>query len=158
MADAVSLRPVRESDLAIFYAHQRDPQALLMAAFDSRDHAEFMAHWHRILEDSATRLRAIVVGETPAGYVSSWIAEGEREIGYWIGREFWGRGVTTAALGLFLAEFPERPLRAFVARHNRASIQVLCKCGFRADAHRDTAPRAGQAVGYRAFRLDRAAD
>jgi len=55
----------------------------------------------------------------------------EREVGYWIGREHWGRGVATAALAAFVAEVTERPLFAHVVNSNAGSIRVLEKCGFR---------------------------
>ena len=39
--------------------------------------------------------------------------------------------MATRALSAFLREVPTRPLYAGVAEHNRASIRVLEKCGFR---------------------------
>ena len=66
-----------------------------------------------------------------AGNVVSFVNSGEREVGYWIGREFWGRGVATRALAGFLRLEARRPLCASVARHNVASIKVLQNCGFR---------------------------
>ncbi|HMG05814.1 MAG TPA: GNAT family N-acetyltransferase [Chthoniobacterales bacterium] len=61
----------------------------------------------------------------------SWTAEGKREVGYWIDRAFWGRGVATEALSAFLCLEQTRPLYAGVAKHNVASIRVLQKCGFK---------------------------
>jgi RimJ/RimL family protein N-acetyltransferase len=55
---------------------------------------------------------------------------GEREVGYWIGREYWGKGIATRALSEFLGHVKVRPLYAHVAKHNIASIRVLEKCGF----------------------------
>ncbi len=51
-------------------------------------------------------------------------------MGYWIGREFWGQGIASRALDLFLQEETRRPLYAHVAVHNLASRRVLEKCGF----------------------------
>ncbi len=65
-----------------------------------------------------------------AGNVVSWAHDGERDVGYWIGREYWSKGIATAALGALLAELRERPLFAHVAEHNVGSIRVLEKCGF----------------------------
>ena len=65
-----------------------------------------------------------------AGNIVSFVNSGEREVGYWIGREFWGRGVATRALAGFLRLEARRPLYAGVARHNAASIKVLENCGF----------------------------
>lgn len=60
---------------------------------------------------------------------------GERlELGYWIGRAFWGRGLATeAAVGLVDWAKYEWRKRVVVAGHfadNPASGQVLCKTGF----------------------------
>ena len=65
-----------------------------------------------------------------AGNIVSWEHDGERDVGYWIGREHWGEGVATAALGAFLTSSRTRPLFAHVAAHNVGSIRVLEKCGF----------------------------
>jgi len=54
----------------------------------------------------------------------------EREVGYWIGREFWGKGIATRALSQFLEIEKTRPLCAYVAKHNVGSRRVLEKCGF----------------------------
>ncbi len=101
-----------------------------MAAFPSRDHDAFMRHWAKVRGEPANITRTILCEGQVAGNIGSWIAEDRRLVGYWIGREFWGRGVATAALAALAAEVKERPLHAFVARHNLASIRVLEKCGF----------------------------
>ena len=41
--------------------------------------------------------------------------DGKRLVGYWIGREFWGKGLATKALAELLAEVTARPLHAYVA-------------------------------------------
>ncbi len=64
------------------------------------------------------------------GNIGSYVDEDRREVGYWLGREYWGRGHATAALALFLTEARERPLFAHVAAHNRGGARVLAKCGF----------------------------
>ena len=51
-------------------------------------------------------------------------------IGYWLGREFWGRGIASAAVLLLLRFESTRPLIARVAKHNLGSIRVLEKAGF----------------------------
>jgi RimJ/RimL family protein N-acetyltransferase len=126
----VVLREVVDSDLPIFFEHQRDPEAVRMAAFPSRDHDAFMTHWAKLRREPSNIIRTIVCDGQVAGNIGSWIAEDQRLIGYWIGREFWGRGVATAALAAFVAEVKERPLHAFVAKHNVGSIRVLEKCEF----------------------------
>src|SRR4029453_19193159 len=49
---------------------------------------------------------------------------------YWIGREFWGRGIATQALAVLLSAVKTRPLYARAAKDNIASLRVLEKCGF----------------------------
>lgn len=124
------LRDVDEADLAIFYEHQRDPEATRMAAWAARDRAAFDAHWRRVLADDAVTKRTIVFEGDVAGNIVCFQQGDKRLVGYWIGREFWGRGLATSALTELLAEVTERPLHAFVARANVASIRVVEKCGF----------------------------
>ena len=126
----VRLRPVIESDLLLFYEHQLDPEATHMAAFTARDHDAFMAHWRKIMADDSTIVRTILVEGEVAGNVVSWENYGNREVGYWIDKPFWGRGIATRALTLYLELVPVRPLHAHVAAHNLGSIRVLEKCGF----------------------------
>ena len=102
-----------------------------MAGFPARDRESFMAHWNRILEDDSVIKETILFRGEVAGNVVSFLHSGKREVGYWIGREFWGRGVATRALAEFLRLEERRPLYANVARHNVASIRVLENCGFR---------------------------
>ncbi len=130
MAGDVQLREVRASDLPLFFEFQRDPQATEMAAFPARDRETFDAHWVRVLGEPANTVRTIVVGDEVAGNVGSFDRLGVREVGYWIGRAHWGKGVATRALAAFLEEERTRPLYARVAAHNTASIRVLEKCGF----------------------------
>ena len=108
-----------------------------MAAFPARDEDAFMAHWTKILADPTVTARTVLLDEQVAGNVVSFEHEGHREVGYWIGREFWGRGVATRALSVFLELVPERPLYAGVVPHNAASIRVLEKCGFTVTGRED---------------------
>ncbi len=60
------------------------------------------------------------------------------EAGYWLGRAFWGRGITTAALQLvtahaFAAHRELRRLWAVPFARNVASVRVLEKCGYRCE-------------------------
>ena len=124
------LRPVVDADVDVFYEYQADPEASAMAAVPSRDREAFHEHWSRIRGDEANVLRTIDDDGEVAGHVLSWPAEGRRYVGYWLGRDFWGRGLATAALAELVAELSERPLHALVATDNVGSIRVLEKCGF----------------------------
>src|SRR6185312_1527530 len=129
----VRLRNVIESDLAIFFEQQLDPVANYMAAFTSADPADegaFRTHWAAILRDEANTNKTITVNSAVAGHIASFPLDGTREVSYWIGKAFWGKGVATTALTTFLLREPSRPLRARVAKDNIASLRVLQKCGF----------------------------
>lgn len=130
MTIEVSLRDVEETDLNIFYEHQQDPEATRLAAFPARDHEAFLAHWKKAKGETTTILQTIVFEGEVAGNVVSWEQSGKRNIGYWLGKEYWGKGIASAALSLFLKQIAKRPLFAHVAKHNSASIRVLQKCGF----------------------------
>lgn len=130
MADTVALRPVEPADLPIFFEYQRDPAGIVMAGVGGRDREAFDEHWAKILADDTGRIRTIVAGGQVAGYVLSFERDGRREVGYWIGRDHWGRGVATAALVAFLGEEETRPLHAGVLPANLGSLRVLEKCGF----------------------------
>lgn len=126
----VRLRPVTDDDLEVLFAHESDPLAAEMAAFPSRDRERFMAHWAKLLADDTLVTRAIVADGLVAGNIGSWADGGQQQLGYWVGREWWGRGVATRALALMLDEVSVRPIHAHVATHNLGSIRVLEKCGF----------------------------
>ena len=135
MKTEVVLREVVEDDLPILFEHQIDPVAYGMAGFTPRDRDAFMEHWRRnILGDASSEKRTIVCDGEVVGHVVCFDRDGKREVGYWIAREHWGRGIATEALSRFLAEIPERPLYAGVIRGNVASVRVLEKCGFRVES------------------------
>jgi len=130
MTNIITLRNVIQDDLPIFFEHQRDPVAAKMAAFPSRDREAFMAHWAKIIANANVINRTILFDEQVAGNIASFEMEGEREIGYWLGREFWGKGIASESLKQFLGQEMRRPLFAHVVKHNIASQRVLKKSGF----------------------------
>lgn len=131
MPVSILLRNVITSDLPIFYEQQLDPEATAMAAFPSRNREAFDTHWAKIMADEKVILKTILCDDQVAGSLVSWEMLGEREIGYWLGREFWDKGIATEALSQFLGVVETRPLFAHVAKHNVASRRVLEKCGFK---------------------------
>lgn len=130
---AVSLRDVVDSDAAILFQQQLDPVANWMAAFtpqDPGDWAAFIARWERMLNSDTVHMKTVLEGDTVAGSVLVYEEDGRWEVSYWLGREFWGRGIATQALALFLTEEETRPLFARVVKDNVGSLRVLQKCGF----------------------------
>jgi len=126
----LALRDVTRADLATIFAQQDDPEIGRLAAVPHRDRTNFEAHWETLFADPAIRTRAIVADGELVGYLVLFTRAGHRQVGYWLGREFWGRGLATRALELFLAEVDDRPLYAHVASRNAATLRVVEKCGF----------------------------
>jgi RimJ/RimL family protein N-acetyltransferase len=131
MGDDVRLRDVEKPDLEVLFEQQLDPEAARLANFPSRDRERFMTHWTtRVLGDPTVFVQTVTVEGEVAGSVVAWWDRDRRFVGYWLGRPFWGRGVGTRALRLFLRREPVRPLYADPYSGNTASVRLLEKCGF----------------------------
>jgi RimJ/RimL family protein N-acetyltransferase len=146
MTNDVILRDVTESDLPIFFEQQLDPDATEMAAFPARDREAFMAHWAKIMADDSVILKTILFDGQVAGNIVGFEMSGKREVGYWIGKEYWGKGIATRALTAFLDEVKTRPLYAYVAKHNVGSRRVLEKCGFTVEGQDTFSNASGEVV------------
>lgn len=128
--DALSLREPTLQDLPAFFEFQCDPVAIRMSGFRPRSQEAFMSHWQGVLEDAGVAKYTIVWERQVAGNLVFFDMGGRRAVGYWLGRDYWGRGLATRALELALSSESQRPLFASVAAHNTASVRVLEKCGF----------------------------
>lgn len=153
-----TLRPVKPGDPERLFELQRDPEAHRMAAFthlDPDDRDGYLGWWGRILGKSSVVARAIEVDGELVGSVLSWSGPDGRELAYWLGRAWWGRGVTTAALKAMLAELDARPLLARVASDNVGSVRVLQKCGFvEVERMMGFAGARGEEIEETVYRLD----
>lgn len=84
-----------------------------------------MTHWTaNVLADPAVLVRTITVTDEPAGNIVSWWKDDRRFLGYWLGRSYWGCGVGTEALRLFLQLEPTRPLWADPFAGNTGSVKL----------------------------------
>ncbi|MET8864244.1 GNAT family N-acetyltransferase [Nonomuraea sp. NPDC004580] len=127
----VRLRDVTEADLEVFLAQEHDPEAARRSRFAPREREAFLRHWKAdILGDPTVYVRAVLADGELAGNLVAWWEEERRYIGYWFGRAFWGRGIGSRAMALFLAEEPNRPLYADPHEGNTASVRLLEKHGF----------------------------
>ena len=154
MSLSITLRDVTQADLHIFFEQQLDPEATEMAAFPARDRESFDAHWTKIIANASNILMTIEADGQVAGNLLSWEMEGEREIGYWLGKEFWSRGIATEALSQFLGVVKTRPLFAHVAKHNVGSKRVLEKCGFKVIRDDKYTNMGNEEVDEFVFKLD----
>ena len=127
----VILREVIVSDLPIIFEKMSDPESSALAAIPARDWEAFEAHWAKIMATDTVILRTIEVDGRVAGHLVSFLLEQNRQVGYWLGKEYWGKGIATEALKQFLDMVKTRPIFGRVAKHNGASKRVLEKCGFK---------------------------
>lgn len=129
----VVLREILDSDLDVFFEHQKDPAAVHMAAFTAdhpNDRVAFNEHWHKVRISEAITKMTIVCDGQVVGHILAYELFTKPELSYWVGREFWSKGIGTSALGTFLEIVQIRPLYARAASDNKGSIRVLEKCGF----------------------------
>ena len=131
----VSLRPLAPSDAAAVAELSNDPAVLHMLSFltypvttaDIERWLGAQPDTHQWLVACAEDGRAVgVAGIHPD-------QQGGAEIGFWLGREHWGRGYATEiarSVATLAQEQGYRPVWAVVLPDNPASVRVLEKCGF----------------------------
>ena len=153
------LREVEDRDLDVLFEHWTDREAIRMAAFtpaDPDDRDAFDARWARLRRDRDKTNRVIEAEGRVVGQIASFELDGQREVTYWIGRQYWGQGIATRALKEFLTRIETtRALYARAASDNAASIRVLEKCGFkRVGSGRGFAHGRGEETEEVVLRLD----
>jgi len=146
LADAPSVTRLLEGDteLALRTALIPIPYTLEVAE-------EFLA------QVDPERIFAIVVANEVVGMVGMTGVDEPLEIGYWVGRPFWGRGFATAAVALVLEEGRRRGIRRLAAHifpDNLASARVLEKNGFasQGEVQQDLPKRGGLRTLTRYYR------
>jgi [ribosomal protein S5]-alanine N-acetyltransferase len=140
-AGICTLRPWRESDIEQLaqIANDKDVARYMADRFPhpyTEEDARFWISLHR--ECETLNNFAIEVNGVVAGGIGMDPLEGERRLGaqfgYWLGREYWGKGIATAACAAFtdyvLNERAFLRLEASVYAPNQASMRVLEKCGY----------------------------
>jgi RimJ/RimL family protein N-acetyltransferase len=150
----IILYDVAEADLPIFYEQQLDSEATQMAAFPSRDRDVFMEHWAKIMNNKNAIVKTIFFDGRVAGNIVTWQQSGKWEVGYWLGKEYWGKGIATKALAEFLAYVKIRPLYAHVAKHNIGSFRVLQKCRFKVSGEDKFSDISGKEIKEFLFKLE----
>ena len=147
------LRPWLESDAGTLFKYASDPEVGPRAGWPP----------HKSVEESLDIIRnvfsaggmwAVVWKETGeaigcVGYLTAsssnlHIAEDECEVGYWIARPYWGKGICTEALQLVIDHcFNEKGFTTLLGDYfpsNPASGRVLEKCGFTDTGEETTCP------------------
>lgn len=126
----VHLRALRQSDLPIFFEHQRDSAAAELAGSTIRTRSAFDEHWRKIATGAEFIVRTVEVDGAVAGYVSAFPKSGRSEIAYWLGREHRHMGIGRKAVSAFLEWYDVRPIFGSVLASNAPSLALLRGCGF----------------------------
>ncbi|MBD3233394.1 MAG: GNAT family N-acetyltransferase [candidate division Zixibacteria bacterium] len=141
----VGLRRLRFSDIRDIYEHVNDKQiakwtVAIPHPYKTEDAEEFIRLTNKMIRQNKRRTFGIIYKETDSlvGIIDlfriNW-TDRNGEIGYWIGRKFWNRGVATEAIHLILKyAFKELKLHRIYARifeDNIASARALEKNGFK---------------------------
>lgn len=129
----LELRKSKEEDLPIFFDHQADEEAIFMAAFTSKDPFDkeaYLIKWKKLLNAAEINSQTILIGEKVVGCVVKYIMEEQAEITYALDKAYWGKGITSEAVSMFLKLEKTRPVNAHVSFDNVASQKVLEKNGF----------------------------
>ena len=142
-SDRILLRSWRESDAETLFKYASDPEVGPRAGWPP----------HRSVEESLNIIRTVFSSETLwavewketgeaigcVGYLSASasnlkIADDQCEVGYWIARPYWGKGICTEALQLVVDYcFREKCFSVLWGDYfpeNPASGRVMEKCGF----------------------------
>lgn len=126
----VRLRNVARDDLPQLYEWQLDPESNRLAVTNPRTAEAFDALWNATFRDPSATAKAILLGDMLVGTIVCFRRDGLTQVGYWIRRDHWGRGIASRALELLLLEVATRPLYAHAATSNAPSLRVLQKNGF----------------------------
>ena len=129
----ITLTPTGIDDLNTLFQFQLDKEATYLAAFmatDSTDKTAYIERYIKYLTDPTINNQTIKLNGNIVGSVAKFMMKDEAEITYWIDKKFWGKGIATSALKIFLNIEIVRPIYARSAFDNFGSQRVLTKCGF----------------------------
>jgi len=129
----IKLRPTEISDLDTLFQFQLDKEGGYLAAFmpkNPTDKTAYVNKYKKLLDDPTVNNQTIILDNTIVGSIAKFVMQGDTEITYWIDRKFWGQGIATNALKLFLQIEQTRPIFGRVAFDNFGSQKVLEKNGF----------------------------
>ncbi len=129
----IELRPTDQNDLETLFLFQLDEDANYLAAFTSKDPSdkkEYIKKWTRVLSDEKVNMKTIIIENQIVGSIAKFEIDSKAEITYWIGKDFWGKGIASKALNKFLKIEKTRPIYGRVAFDNFGSKRVLENCGF----------------------------
>jgi [ribosomal protein S5]-alanine N-acetyltransferase len=130
---SITLRSTILSDLDTLFEFQTDKEAGYLAAFmpkDPNDKVAYISKYTKLLSDPSVNNQTIILNQTIVGSIAKFMMDGETEITYWIDRQYWGQGIASEALAMFLEVVSIRPIYGKVAFDNIGSQKVLENAGF----------------------------
>lgn len=154
----ISLRKSIAPDLEVFYENQADEEANFMAAFTSKnpnDKETYINKWTRLMSDDTVHMQTIQLEDRVVGCVVKFVMEGDADITYALANKYWGKGITSEAVRLFLEIEKTRPLFGRVANDNLGSQNILVKSGFKKIGNNTAFANArGMEIEEYIYRLD----
>ena len=129
----IILVETKVEDLNTFFQFQLDEEANYLAAFtakDPNDKTTYLEKYSKHLADPTIHMRTIKLDGVIVGSIAKFMIQAEAGLTYWIDREYWGRGIASAALHDFLKIEQTRPIHASTAFDNYGSQRVVEKAGF----------------------------
>ena len=142
--ERIRLRPWHESDAETLYKYASDPEVGPRAGWpphksveESREIIRTIFHsdhiWAIELKDTGEAIGCM--GYMVCGESNIDIGENDAEVGYWVARPYWNRGICSEALRLLIDYcFNEKGFTTLWSDYfpdNPASGRVMEKCGFR---------------------------
>lgn len=129
----LTLQKTTIEDLEQLFVFQTNKEGVWMAAFTSEnpsDKVAYMEKWTKIVMNPKISMQTIRQGGLVVGSVIHFDVMEETNVSYWIDHKYWGKGIATEALKMFVDTTIKRPLYARVAFDNYGSQRVLEKAGF----------------------------
>ena len=139
----ILLRPWRDDDAAALFKYASDPEVGPRAGWPPHQSVDeslqiiqkfFDNDYTWAVELKETSEAIGCVGYLPASFSNLKIGEDQCEVGYWIARPYWGKGICTEALQLVIDHcINEKGFTVLWGDYfldNPASGRVMEKCGF----------------------------
>lgn len=148
------VRAEDKEDVVAHLAHKEisDNTLLIPYPYHDEDFEAWFAHKGRVFAIREKRGRLIgCIGFGEVGADDSKTAE----MGYWLAKEYWGRGIMTQvihqACEIAFEEYHFECIRAGVFLFNQRSMRCLEKNGFRAQRARETLVKNGQPMPTKVY-------
>lgn len=164
-AQEISLRPYRLDDADRLAVLLNDPDVTAMTSSIpypyARADAEAFLSGVRNEQGREVSRAVVAAGDLVGGIGLGVRANGVEELGYWIGKPHWGKGIASEAVRLFLLELStlgiDGPIDAQTMASNEASQRVLIKNGFTyvGDGRCVTPARESDTMAAKCFVLER---